>query len=232
MPIGVIILLTIAALIYFGFLHRVLDRMHMNDTTAFIFIGAMIIGSFLPNIPLGRGLSINLGGGVIPIIIALYLVLTSRSNTEKIRAIVASIVTGIAIYTAGRLLPAEPDSMIMDPMIAFAILAGIIAYIFGRSRRGAFIAAILGFTISDIMYAFGVTTKPVGTTIGGAGILDGAVISGVIAVALCEIVGEAAEKLQGGSSAKKRVDSEATLSSMLAEAEKDSDGDDEENERK
>lgn len=218
MPVGVILLLLIAILIYFGLLQRVLDRMHMTDSMAIIFIGLMAIGSFLPNIPLGGRLSINIGGGIIPIILAVYLILTSDTRAEKLRAIIGSLITGVAIYIAGKLLPAEPGTMIIDPIIAFAVLAGIIAYIFGRSRRGAFIAGILGIIISDIISALGIVERPVGTTIGGAGILDAAVISGVIAVGLCEIVGETGEKLMGGSWAKKKAE-ESSLASMLVEQE-------------
>jgi len=214
MPAGVILLLVIAVLIYFGLLQRVLDRMHMTDSMAIIFIGLMVIGSFLPNIPLGGGLSINIGGGIVPIVLAIYLIITADSNKEKFRAIIASIITGAAIYIAGRILPAEPGTMFIDPIIAFAILAGIIAYIFGRSRRGAFIAGILGIIISDIIAALGIAARPVGTTIGGAGILDAAVISGVIAVGLCEIVGETGEKLIGGSWAKKKAEKSSMTSSL------------------
>ena len=63
LSIGVIILLIISALIFFGLFQRVLDRMRLNDKTAIVFIGAMIAG-FLPNIPLFAGLSINIGGGL------------------------------------------------------------------------------------------------------------------------------------------------------------------------
>lgn len=215
MPAGVILLLVIAVLIYFGLLQRVLDRMHMTDSMAIIFIGFMAVGSFLPNIPLGGRLSINIGGGIVPIALSVYLILTADSNQEKLRAIVASIITGVAIYIAGKILPAEPGTMIIEPIIAFAILAGIIAYVFGRSRRGAFIAGILGIIISDIISALGIAGRPVGTTIGGAGILDAAVISGVVAVSLCEIVGEAGEKLMGGSWAKKKTEKSSVTSSLL-----------------
>lgn len=215
MPAGVILLLLIAVLIYFGLLQRVLDRMHMTDSMAIIFIGAMVVGSFLPNIPLGARMSINIGGGIVPIILAVYLIATSDTNAEKVRSIIASVITGAAIYIAGKLLPAEPGTMIIDPIIAFAALAGIIAYIFGRSRRGAFIAGTLGIIISDIISALGITARPIGTIIGGAGILDAAVISGVIAVGLCEIVGETGEKLKGGSWAKKKPKDESSLTSML-----------------
>lgn len=218
MPVGVILLLVIAVLIYFGLLQRVLDRMHMSDKLALIFIGAMILGTFIPNIPLGMGLSINLGGGVVPIVVAVYLIATSDTSQEKMRALAASIITGIVIYAAGRLLPAEPGTMFIDPIIAFSILAGIIAYIFGRSRRGAFVAGIFGIILSDIFYALGATTRPVGTTIGGAGVFDAAVLASVIAVALCEIVGETREKLQGGTAkAKKEARENPEMASMLAE---------------
>lgn len=212
MPVGVILLLLIAILIYFGLLQRVLDRMHLTDSMAMIFIVLMVVGSFLPNISIGNRISINIGGGVIPIILAVYLIITSDTNQEKLRAILASLITGVAIYIAGKLLPAEPGTMFIDPIIAFAVLAGIIAYIFGRSRRGAFIAGILGIVISDIISALGIFARPVGTTLGGAGILDAAVISGVIAVGLCEIVGETGEKLMGGSWAKKKAEKSLTSS--------------------
>lgn len=231
MPAGVILLLLIAILIYFGLLQRVLDRMHMTDSMAIIFIGLMVVGSFLPNIPLGGRMSINIGGGVIPIVLAVYLTLTSDTNQEKFRAILASLITGAAIYIAGKVLPAEPGTMIIDPIIAFAVLAGIIAYILGRSRRGAFIAGILGIIISDIISALGIVARPVGTVIGGAGILDAAVISGVIAVGLCEIVGETGEKLMGGSWAKKKTDETSLTSSLVRQKRPQEEGENSEESR-
>ncbi|ADL07733.1 DUF1614 domain-containing protein [Thermosediminibacter oceani] len=210
MPVGVTLLLVLAVLIYFGLLQRVVDRMHMSDKTALIFIGAMIVGTFLPNIPLGRGLSINIGGGLVPIALVVYLIVTADSAEEKVRSISAAALAGLAVYAGGRLLPAEPETTYLDPLIVFSLLAGVIAYIFGRSRRGAFIAGVMGILISDIIYAFGAAGRPIGTTIGGAGVFDAAVIAGVIGVALCEFVGETREKLQGGTAKaeKKREEGE------------------------
>lgn len=199
MPVGVTLLLVLAVLIYFGLLQRVLDRMRLTDKAAIGFIGAMIVGTYLPNIPLGMGLSINVGGGIVPIALAVYLIVTADSDGEKLRAIIASLLTGLAVYAGGRLLPAEPETTYLDPIIVFSLLAGVIAYIFGRSRRGAFVAGVMGILISDIIYALGIAGRPIGTPIGGAGIFDAAVIAGTIGVALCELVGEAREKLQGGT---------------------------------
>lgn len=214
MPFNLIVLLVIAGLIYFGLLHRILDRMKITDTQAFIIIVAMIIGTFIPNIPLGRGFAINIGGGIVPIIISIYLIATSH-NFEKARAFLASGVTGGAVYTAGRLLPADPGTMMIEPIIVYAIIAGVISYVIGRSRRCAFISAILGVTISDLLYAFLAPTRPANTVIGGAGVLDTQLLAAVIAVGLCEIAGEALEKLSGGSMAKKHKKAHEA-SSMLA----------------
>lgn len=199
MPVGVTLLLVLAVLIYFGLLQRILDRMHLSDKTALAFIGAMVVGTFLPNIPLGMGLSINIGGGLVPIVLSVYLVATADENEEKVRAIIAALLTGLAVYAGGRLLPAEPETMLIDPLIVFSILAGLIAYIFGRSRRGAFVAGVMGILISDIIYALGLGARPAGTSIGGAGVFDAAIIAGAIGVALCELVGETRERLQGGT---------------------------------
>ena len=62
----------------------------------------------------------------------------------------ASLVAGAAIYAAGRLLPHEPESIIFDPNYASGIIAGVVAYLFGRSRRASFIAGIMGVILADI----------------------------------------------------------------------------------
>ncbi|HHY14029.1 MAG TPA: DUF1614 domain-containing protein [Thermoanaerobacterales bacterium] len=199
MTVGIIILLIVSALIFFGLLQRVLDRMRLNDRTAILFIGAMIVGSFLPNIPLFSGLSINIGGGIIPIVLVIYL-LVGAETYEKTRAISASIITGGTVYAASKLLGADPGDMILDPIYMFSIIAGLVAYITTRSRRTAFIAGIMGIVLNDIAYVIEMAMSglPSQTAIGGAGVLDTTVISGMIAVGLAEIIGETREKLQSG----------------------------------
>lgn len=221
MPVGVIILMVVAFLIYIGVMHRVLDRMKLNDSIALAFIGAMIVGTFIPNIPLGPGFFINIGGGIVPIIIAIYIIYTAK-NEEKIRGLLSALITGVAVFIAGRSLPAEPDTMLIEPLIVYSILAGIISYTFGRSRRGAFISSVLGITFSDLIYAFFITPRPATVVIGGAGVFDAQILSAVIAVGLCEVIGEAGEKLSGGSYAKKNRDKTEELTSMLADDSKKS----------
>ena len=49
---GMLLLTGAAIMVYGGLLQRVLDRMHLRDRTALLLIGAMLLGTFLPNLPL------------------------------------------------------------------------------------------------------------------------------------------------------------------------------------
>jgi uncharacterized membrane protein len=202
MPAGMITLLVVAVLIYFGVAERVLDRMGLTDRVAFLFIAAMFIGGLLPDIQLTDTLGINIGGGLVPMILAIYLLFRADTQREKVRAVTATVIAAIAIYGTMKILPTEPTfNTLLDPMYLFALTAGIAAYLAGRSRRTAFIAGTMGIILTDIFsrIEIALTGGRGSTVIGGAGIFDAVILSGIIAVGLAEIVGETREYLQGGS---------------------------------
>ncbi|MDK2902479.1 MAG: hypothetical protein PWQ93_398 [Clostridiales bacterium] len=225
MTFGLVALIAIAILIVFGVAQRVLDKLRLSDTAALLFVGAMIVGTFLPDIPLGFGMSINIGGGIVPIILAVYLLVKAETSTERNRAIIASFIAGAAVFLVGRLFPSEPETMPIDPMYIYGIMAGLIAYLFGRSRRSAFIAGIMGMIIADVAQALtnlasGITAP---VSIGGAGMFDATVISGLLAVLLAELVGESREKLQGGTAKKDMGYDKGHFTSMLGQDRENSD---------
>ncbi|MBS3984247.1 MAG: DUF1614 domain-containing protein [Selenomonadales bacterium] len=199
LPVGLIALVIVTILIMSGVAQRVLDRMKMNDRTALMLVLAMLIGGFLPDLPLAPTLAINVGGGLIPIGISLYLFVTAGTAKERWRTVLATIATTAAIYLVSAYLPTEKH-MLLDPIYMFALIAGITAYLFGRSRRGSFIAGVLGVVLNDLIYGIQLYIGPFegATTIGGTGIFDTVVLAGLIAVLLAELVGETREKLQGG----------------------------------
>lgn len=203
MPVGLILLIIVAVLVYFGIGQRVLDRMNLTDTQALIFLGMMIAGSFV-NIPLTRGevdVSINVGGALIPLLLVGWLIYRAGTGWEKWRGPIAGIATGIIVWGFSRLMRGvEPEQQFLDPLWVFSIVAGVIGYLAGRSRRSAFIAGILGIIVADIIHMMRALALGEATTvaIGGAGVFDAVVIAGLIAVALAELVGESRERAGDG----------------------------------
>lgn len=198
-PIGMLALLIISILVYFGLAHRVLDRMRLSDKGALGVIAAMVVGSFI-TLPLGARASINVGGGLVPIGLAVYVLSRAGTTKEWVRALIAAAVTGVVVYFTGRFLSAEPEGIFIDPLYIYPLVGGLVAYLVGRSRRTAFIAATLGVLLLDIgQYIYLLATGlPGRVAIGGAGAFDSIVLAGLVAVLLAEIVGEARERIQGG----------------------------------
>lgn len=211
LPVGMLVLVIASILVYFGLAQRLLDRMRLSDKTALAVIAALIVGSFI-DIPLSRGniqSSINVGGALVPIGLAVYLLVTAGTTKEWVRALVASVVTGGVIYYIGHfVMKGDPGGSrtIIDPLYVYPLVGGTIAYLVGRSRRAAFVAATMGVLFLDLMNWFWLisTGTPGTVNIGGAGAFDSIVIAGLVAILLAEIIGETRERLQGGPESKGR----------------------------
>jgi uncharacterized membrane protein len=195
-----ILLTVVAILVFFGVAQRVLDKMHLSDKMAMLLIALMFFGTLIPNITIGL-LSFNLGGFLIPLGVCVYLFVKADTTKERVRALIGSLVTGGAIYALSAFLPAEPERMIVDPLYLYGVAGGIIAYLLGRSRRGAFICGVLGILFSDIAQAVvnwsnGIRQPLV---LGGGGAFDAMIFSGIFAVVLCELIGELLERMTRGN---------------------------------
>lgn len=212
-PLGIIALIVVSVLIYFGLAHRALDRMRLSDKAALGILVAMIIGSFV-DIPIALGrisASINVGGGLIPIGLAVYVLAKAGTSKEWLRASIATVITAGVIYFIGSVLtrgggdPGNPFSII-DPLWVYPIIGGTVAYMAGRSRRSAFIAATLGVLLLDVFnwVYLAVTGTPGRVNIGGAGAFDSIVLAGIAAILIAEVIGEVRERLQGGPSEEGR----------------------------
>lgn len=195
MSAGTMLLTISAILVYCGLLQRVLDRMYLTDRQALLIIGAMIVGTFLPDITLGV-LHLNIGGAIIPLGICVYLFFKADETNERLYAVFGSILTAAGVYALSVLLPAEAEKLWIDPMWLYGVCGGVLAWLLGRSRRNAFICGVAGVIIAD--FVTGIVTLAKGYELqiylGGAGIADAAVISGVLGVLLCELLGETIER--------------------------------------
>lgn len=207
MTIGSILLILAGLLILLGVGQRVLDRLRLNDKLALLFIALMIGFGFLPDIRVTERFSFNLGGAVIPFLLCVYLFIRADTAWEKGRCVLAVLVTGAAIFALGRFLPNEPEEITVDPMIVYGLAAGLIAYLFGRSRRCAFIAGTIGMMLADAANAVFAWNQGLAQrlSLGGAGAYDATVIAGLTAVLLAEILGEIFERMKRGTKRPTRV---------------------------
>jgi uncharacterized membrane protein len=202
MTLGIILLIIVGLAIYFGAAQRILDRLYLSDSMALLVVVLLIVGSFF-EITISRSplLTINLGGGLVPVLLAIYVLTKAGTTKEFIRTIIAVILTGAAIYAISLIFADFGHGRdIIDPMYIMAISGGVIAYILGRSRRGSFIAGTLGFLLFNLLTFWRALTGQIVSQVrvGGAGAFDSIVISGLLAVLLAELVGETRERLQGG----------------------------------
>ncbi len=200
--IGMLSLLVVTALIYLGFLHRVLDRMRLTKVQALVILIAMLAAGFLPNLPIAGGLSINVGGALIPVGVSLYLIVTADQAAEKRRALITAGVVAVITFFTEKILPLHGDfGFDLDPLFVPAVNAAITAYLLGRSRRAAFIGGIFGVLLTDILAwseNFFLYRLHVPIVLGSTGVFGAAVIGGMGAVLLAELLGETLERIQGG----------------------------------
>ena len=199
MSAGRIILVLFGLLVSFGVCQRVLDRMRLTDRQALVIVFVMFAASFLPNVSVGR-VSVNIGGCVIPLLVALYLFIKAEGY-EKVRAVSSALAAAGVFLALGRFFPDEPETMPFDINYLYGIAAGLIAALAGRSRRSAFIAGTVGIVLADLIEGAYVALRGIEQTvrIGSGGIMDVCVISGVGAVILAEVIGEFRERcVRGG----------------------------------
>ncbi|MDD6683062.1 MAG: DUF1614 domain-containing protein [Clostridiales bacterium] len=196
MSIGLILLGIVSALVLFGVAQRVLDKMQLSDRAALIIAAAIFFGGLIPDIRVGR-VAFNLGGVVIPLGVCAWLLIKTDTKKEAVRALIGSVITAAAVFLLGKIMPDEPERIIIDPNYVYGLVGGGIAYLLGRSRRAAFICGVLGVVLADIAVAVVNWSKGIDQTLvlGGAGAMDTIVISGLLAVLLAELVGEIYERM-------------------------------------
>ena len=200
--VGMLTLIVVTALVFLGFLHRVLDRMRLTKAQALIILLAMLAAGFLPNIPLGGGLSMNIGGALVPVAVAVYLIVTADEAREKRRALLTTGVVAVTAFLSEKILPLHGELPLdVDPLFVPAILAAVTAYALGRSRRAAFVGGVFGVILTDLL-AWSenllLYRLHVPIILGSTGVFGAAVIAGMGAVLLAELLGETLERIKGG----------------------------------
>ncbi len=201
MSFGFILLIVVAILVMFGVGQRALDRLRLTDKQAMLFVALIIVGGIIPDIQVTPLFAFNIGGALVPLGLAIYLIARAETAWEKWRALIAAVLTGAAVFALGRFLPAEPEQTQIDPNYLYGISAAVLAYVLGRSRRASFVAGTVGVLLADTAQAFINWSQGIDQTLilGGAGAFDTVVIAGVLAVLLSELFGELIERVMRGA---------------------------------
>lgn len=195
MSTSFIILSTIILLIMFGVGQRILDSLRLSDKSALIILVAICIGLLIPPIWIGKYFCFSIGGFLIPLGLSIYLLISCGWSRDLLRAFVGTVVVAGIIYALEWALPADPEEMVIDNMYIYGLVAGIVAYVLGRSRRNAFISCLFGITLASLIQwiiNFAMDTPSIlGLGVGGA--FGTYIVSIVISVAVSEFLGRCFE---------------------------------------
>ncbi|MDF2630265.1 MAG: hypothetical protein K0R39_4096 [Symbiobacteriaceae bacterium] len=200
LPVGPILLTILLVMICFGLVDGVLGRMGVNSRQAGLMVAAMLAGLAF-DIDLAPGLSVNVGGGVVPMGVALYLTLTAGSWEDSARALGAVLATAGAVYLVGRWFPpGEPTELnlfLMDAQYLYGLTGGLVGFTAGRARRPAFAAGVLGVLLADLTHYLGYLRDGLRLDLlvhlGGGGFWATTMMAGALALLVAEFVGETRE---------------------------------------
>ena len=203
MSISLWIVSIVILLIMFGVGQRILDDLRLSDKAALIILFAICIGLVIPPIWIGRYFCFSIGGFLIPLALSIYL-LISCGQRDLIRALIGTILVAGIIYGLEWILPADPEEVVIDNMYIYGAVAGVVAYLLGRSRRNAFVSCLFGITLAQfvqwIVNWIQGTKTIFGLGVGGA--FSTYIVSIILAVAVSEFIGRSVEMANFGKEKK------------------------------
>lgn len=203
MSVSLWIVLIIIVLIMFGVGQRILDELRLSDKSALIILIAIAIGLVIPPIWIGEYFCFSIGGFLIPLALSIYL-LISCGKRDIIRAVIGTILVAGIIYGLEWLLPADPEDVLIDNMYIYGIVAGVVAYLLGRSRRNAFVSCLFGITLAELVQwiiNICMNTKSI-LGLGVGGVFSTYIVAIIISVAVSEFIGRCVETASGGKEKK------------------------------
>jgi uncharacterized membrane protein len=148
------------------------------------FYGMQYVVPMVVNAP-GTIIAVNLGGGVIPTLVSLYLIIKKRLYVKGI--IATAIITAVSHWVAHPV----PGVGIAEPTFIPPLVTAAVVLLISRADAAplAYIAGSLGTLIGadllnlDALQGLG---APV-ASIGGAGTYDGIFLTGIVAVLLASL---------------------------------------------
>lgn len=200
MQISIWIVTALIILVMFGAGQRILDRLRLSDKWALIILTAIVIGIIIPPIKIGSMFMFSIGGFLIPFGLCVYLLIRAGWSMDVVRAFTGTILTASAILLLEIFLPSDtPEQIIIDNSYLYGVVAGLVAYLLGRSRRNAFICSVFGITLASVaVFIYNmVQGVNVPLALGVGGTFDSIILAVLISVGLAELIGKTAEIVVG-----------------------------------
>ena len=187
----------------FGVGQRILDDLRLSDKWALVILISICIGIVIPPIWIGKYFCFSIGGFLIPLALSIYL-FVSCGKRDLLRALFGTFLVAGIIYGLEWILPADPEEVLVDNMYVYGVVAGIVAYALGRSRRNAFVSCLFGITLAQLVqWVINMCSGEksiLGLGVGGA--FSTYIVAIIISVALSEFLGRAFESAYGDKEKK------------------------------
>ncbi len=194
MPVGPILILLLLVMAATGFLTGPLRRIGLSGRAALLLLAAMLLGSAL-ELRLAPRLTLNVGSGLLPALLSLYLLRTMRRWWEPLAAVggaaaAAASLALISLYFPPG-LPTELNLFYLDAQYLYAAVAGTLGSVIGHTRPASFAAAVWGSLAADVyhyLHYSGAGHGDIVHRMGGGGFHGTALVAGVLALTLSELL--------------------------------------------
>lgn len=199
MYIGMIILSIFIILTIIGLTERLLESWQIKESTA-VLVSLLILGGlFIVPVNIADTVIFSIGGFVIPMAVFIWMLTRARGyETGRTLAAVAviAIVSGIIAFN----FPLDAEVTLIETSLLLGIIAGGIAFLIGRTRRGAFISAGMGVLLTNFfiflyMLILGINIPLI---LGTGNQFTAMIIAVITAVLIAEIAGEFLEYTKEG----------------------------------
>jgi len=185
--IGLSLLALLAFIAFFKFGKRFFNRLAIKEWLLFLFILAFTIGSIIPPITISDDLTLSIGGFIIPALFCIVLLFATSAKNHLFRLSITVILVATLSLAVRKLL--LPYTGLLPTVAVLGIIAGIGAYLVGKTHTviilGAIAGVVLGDAIANIIGRFAFETS---IALGGNGTFDSIILAVFLSIALLELV--------------------------------------------
>jgi hypothetical protein len=191
---GLIILGIFILLTFFGLLRNLFRRWELRESVM-LAVALLIFGGMLVNpVNIANAFVFSIGGFLIPFILCIWLLFRAKGY-EIVRTVFASVVIGLVSAALIYYFPLDNNITVIDAGVFIGVIAGGLAYLIGRTRRGAFISAALGVMLANVFmfFLYLIMGYTFAVVLGVGGLFSAEIIAAFSAAITAEVAGEALE---------------------------------------